>query len=251
MIISHKHKFIFLKTRKTAGTSIEIFLSQHCGKDDIITPLVKEDEDIRKEQNIFPQNYFEHELQSKILLLIKNTTKPLHPFLKKSSHLRSLRNSDKLFWNHMPGYEVREKIGEEIWNSYYKFSFERNPWDKIVSLYFWEKKGDEFDEQSFDDYINTRKYLNCYNYPTYTYQDEVIVDFVCKYENLKDDLLKVCNKIGIDFDSELPKAKSKYRPKQHHYSYYYNDKTRELIRNHFKKEIELHGYSFENNDKLN
>jgi len=244
MIISHKNKFIFLKTKKTAGTSIEIFLSKHCGKDDIITPLSKEEDDIRKEQNIFPQHYFKNDLSSKILLLTQKTSKPLHSFLKKSSYLRSLKIS-KHFWNHMPGYEVREKIGKEIWNSYYKFCFDRNPWDKIVSLYFWKKKRGEFDEHSFDDYINTKNF-NCHNYPIYTYQDEVIVDFVGKYENLKDDLLKVCNKIGIDFDSELTKAKSKYRPKQPHYSYYYNDKTRELIRNLFKKEIELHGYSFKN-----
>lgn len=39
MIISHKHKFIFIKTAKTAGTSIEIFLSQHCGCLDVVTPI--------------------------------------------------------------------------------------------------------------------------------------------------------------------------------------------------------------------
>ena len=38
MIISHKHKFIFLKTRKTAGTSVQIALSGICDQDlDIIT----------------------------------------------------------------------------------------------------------------------------------------------------------------------------------------------------------------------
>ena len=40
MIISHKYRFIFIKTIKTAGTSIEAYLSPFCGPDDVLTPVM-------------------------------------------------------------------------------------------------------------------------------------------------------------------------------------------------------------------
>ena len=63
MIISHEHKFIFLKTRKTAGTSVELALRQLCGPDDIIAPIGNAEE--RRQQSLHyqgrpPQNWRVH-----------------------------------------------------------------------------------------------------------------------------------------------------------------------------------------------
>ena len=55
MIISHEHKFIFLKTKKTAGTSIELALSQLCGPDDVIPPITDSDEALRAARQPAPQ----------------------------------------------------------------------------------------------------------------------------------------------------------------------------------------------------
>jgi hypothetical protein len=48
VIVSHKHKFIFLKTNKAAGTSTEMALSRFCGPDDIITSFGPVEDKMRK-----------------------------------------------------------------------------------------------------------------------------------------------------------------------------------------------------------
>ena len=70
MIISHKHKFIFIKTRKTAGTTIEYNLSKYLGSEDIIAPS--------EQVNYLAQNYihptrlssFFEVLNSSLLILL-------------------------------------------------------------------------------------------------------------------------------------------------------------------------------------
>ena len=227
MIISHKHKFIFIKTRKTAGTSIEISLSRFCGKNDIITPITPEDEKMRKEFSIGPQNYQFHKSR-KGFFGIKNII------------YRNKRKNG--FYNHIPGIEIKKEIGEEVWNSYYKFCFERNPWDKTISLYWWDKQKHRRWARNlgFDEWFEStkKKGFRHYNYPQYSdNNDKILVDFVGKYENLETDLLKICNKIGIQFDNWLPKAKGGFRKDKKHYSYYFNEEQKEFINKYFKKEI--------------
>jgi hypothetical protein len=58
MIISHKHKFIFIKPTKVAGTSIEVSLAKHCDKKDIITPITKFDKSSDEDKYSHPaRNY--------------------------------------------------------------------------------------------------------------------------------------------------------------------------------------------------
>ena len=224
MILSYKHKFIFIKTRKTAGTSIEIALSRFCGKDDIITPISPEDEKIRKKIGVKPQNYHD-----------------------KGGLLKKLKPKKK-FSQHISARKIQEKIDSHIWDSYFKFCFERNPWDKTVSVYFFDKKFQGYSKDlSFEDYLQTDrgKEFPQFNYPLYTKNDSVIVDFIGKYENLQSDLKIAYDKIGIDFDDWMPHAKGGYRTEKKHYSSYYNEASRKLVETHFNKEIDLFGYKFE------
>lgn len=39
MIVSHEHRFVFVKTMKTAGTAIEVLLARHAGPDAIVGVL--------------------------------------------------------------------------------------------------------------------------------------------------------------------------------------------------------------------
>ena len=41
MIISHRHRFIFVRTEKTAGSSVEQALAEVCGPEDVITGVAK------------------------------------------------------------------------------------------------------------------------------------------------------------------------------------------------------------------
>jgi len=126
MIISHKYRFIFIKTNKTAGTSIEIALSRFCGDKDVITPIVPEDEEIRKRLGYRgAQNYLAPILDYRWQDLVR--------FMRKGK--RKLR-----FFNHISAKEIREKIGENIWKSYFKFCFERNPFERVISLYYWRNQ---------------------------------------------------------------------------------------------------------------
>src|SRR5262245_11425347 len=82
MIVSHKHKFIFIKTKKTAGTAIEAALSELCGPEDVITPYREESEQDRK--GLSPQNF-----------RIEHPLKPRRPLTQAADAARALLPSER------------------------------------------------------------------------------------------------------------------------------------------------------------
>jgi len=230
MIISHKYRFIFIKTNKTAGTSIEIALSKFCSEKDIITRISPEDEKIRQQLAYRgPQNH----------------TLPFTNY----SYNHWLKSLCKMKWrkidSHSSAYEIRKIIDEDIWNDYYKFCFERNPWDRVISLYYWYHKTRPL--ISFSDFLDSEipQRLKKRGIENYTIDGKIVVDRVCLYENMEQELEAVCNQqLGIPEKLVLPRAKGNFRADRRHYREILNDEDRDRIAKMFADEISLFNYEY-------
>ena len=230
MIISHRYKFIFIKTHKTAGSSMESALAPLCGPEDIITPMES------NRLTDIPKNYHENNVIGKVYAQSKLFRKCIN---RHSNFL------GKWYYEHMPAVRVRQLIGEEIWNSYKKICFERNPWAKVVSYYNWKKNGQSRKMPSFEEYVMKKSHRLPMDARLYFDGVNCIVDEVFDYESFEITFHHLCEKLGIPFTQSMPREKTGVKQeKLGGYQDYYNDETREQITRLFSREIELMGYKF-------
>lgn len=229
MIVSHKHKFIFLKTKKTAGTSIELALSKFCGSDDIITPLLEEEE--MRIRGSYPE--------------AQNYMIPWHQYNFNNWKKFFLEGKRANFFNHMRGERVKQLIGERIWNSYFKFCFERNPWDKVISGYYYGYRDSEDDSKpTLSEYIQKGNLKYSSSHYIYTSKGKVIVDKVFLYENLDESLREISNYLNLPEPLELPKAKAGLRKDRRHYREILSESERDVIAQSYRREIKLFDYEY-------
>ena len=228
MIISHKHKFIFIKLRKTAGTSLEIAFSGICGKDDIITPISKEDEGARAKLGFLgPQNFF----------ISKRNYKP------KDWTQLILNGQRPMFYNHIPALEIKDHIPKKIWNNYYKFCFERNPWDKVISHYYHRSRGGNY--KSIMEYLLNDTGDAIRGYDTYAVDNNVVVDKIFRYEEMDNALTELSGTLGLNDNLHLPEycAKSHFRLDARAYSEILTKEEADLIAERYAREINLMNYN--------
>lgn len=243
MIICHRHRFIFIKTRKTAGSSVEIALSRVCGEGDVVTPLIErlgEEEARRAEGGFGPAGY--------------RKTIGEHRGFREWKRLLLYGRRASRFGEHEPAAAIRERVGPQIWDSYYKLSLERNPWDRAVSRYYWQKHRWERKRRKkrfpaigeYLQWLEREKPHWISNWSHYAIGDELAVDGMLFYETLSADLEALRETLAVDADLSLPRtrAKSGYRDKRRHYSELLDADDRALIARLCAREIEAFGYVF-------
>ncbi|MEK7168070.1 MAG: sulfotransferase family 2 domain-containing protein [Patescibacteria group bacterium] len=156
---------------------------------------------------------------------------------------------------HLTALEIKDKIPENIWNAYFKFSFVRNPFDRLVSEYSWrlEKlKKNKIPNISFSEFLdqyllpaingdNTDTLSDHFKLQTEFLfnQDALLVDFVGRLENFNEDFKTICQKIGVKI--KLPhENKTRHQDCQR----YYNDETKKIVSKIYQKDLEKFNYSF-------
>ncbi len=218
-MISHEYCCIFIHIPKTAGTSIEKKLGLH----EDLKPGSQDHRSIREIEPVPAYGLWE------------------------------ARNSVDL---RFVGYRVRsklkgrDKVTPEQFQSYYKFTFVRNPWSRVYS---WYKNVMRFephrrrlgvpDDCSFKDFLSFDFAQGALRPQTYWIRDAKgrnRMDFIGRFERLSEDFAHVCDVLQIG-DSTLPKL---IVGDGSHYTDFYDEKSREIVRRKYQEEIELFNFKY-------
>lgn len=230
MLVSHQHRFIFLKTRKTASTSVEIALSALSqDPQDIITPISREDEKTRRRMGLpRPKNYLAPAPEYRSKDLVKLLTK-----LK----------AKKRFYNHMPASSVKPLVSEAAWREYKIISIERHPFDRIIRSYYWRTRRSP-GQIDINEYIEKCPEPILSNWNIYAIKEEVVASFMLKYEDIKHDMTRLSHYLNLDKPIELPQqtTKGSSRKDRRHWSEVLSEDSKNRIRDACRREANYFNY---------
>ncbi len=197
-----------------------------------------------------------------------------------------IRNNDRAgipYRAHELPDEIREKVGEVVWATYFKFTVARNPWDLLVSyIHFklgvrfwraiwWKRRSPtafvrsvprclrlsqlrrEFARGRRKESVEAMLREGLFSYDVeripqfYFSRGETYADYVIRFENLQQDYDEVCRRLELPQQS-LPKINTRMRPRSTDYRDYYTDFSREYIADLCRPMITAFGYRFGDGD---
>ncbi|MGD2056618.1 MAG: sulfotransferase family 2 domain-containing protein [Gammaproteobacteria bacterium] len=230
-MISLEKRFVFVHIPKTGGNAVQLALREYASD--------------RMTFNARQQAYNER---------------------LQETHRFGIQNPYMDIEKHSSIAEIHAKWDERqlgAWSDYLRFACVRNPWERLVSLYFSphrEKSAAgktgfrerlarfgraprsgtaDFNPVKFREFI--RKKAPRQDQASYVLEgDALAVDHLMRFENLEQDFSGICELIGIE--AVLPHANQSRRQP---YQYYYDSQSRELVRKLCRRDIELFEYEFE------
>lgn len=262
MIISHKHKFIFLHVRKTGGSSISVFLSQYLGDKDILNgwshSLLK---GIPYNLRILKMinNKFGLKMISKAInRRIKDRRLLERPILEYAFR-EILKKKIGTPSRHASASQVK-KFDKNAWNKYFKFAFIRNPYTHALSHWRFKehdwylnnkkKRLRKLTKKKFVSFLkNLKKEIkNKKNFEKQPFikmlsiDGKIAVDFIGKFENIQKDIKKITKILNLPKSKfSLPHEK---KGNTKDYLNLYNKESKKLVQEIWEEEFKLFNYSF-------
>lgn len=233
MIASYLHNFIFIKTKKTAGTTIEMTLGPLCGPDDIITPLGGNEEELRGNGQPVCRNYMPNPRQEqRIARLMMKAGREARD--KKQKLLEKA-----IYYSHMSAEAAKQHLAPDFWERAHKFTVERHPYERVVSKAYFKYKDNKPFDQYLDDVVRQGAYAS---HQHYMIGGAVAVDEIIRQENLHDDLKRLGAKLGLAIPDELPRGKGNHRTDRRPAREILTEEQKAIVREFCKTEFDLLGY---------
>ncbi|MEF8982623.1 sulfotransferase family 2 domain-containing protein [Thiohalorhabdus sp.] len=219
MLISYSHRFLFVHIAKTGGTSVRAAL----------------------------RRYRWGRWYTPVLWLAAQADQMTRP-----RHKLGLR-----FPRHGKAVAAKEMLPEPVFRELFKFTVVRNPWDLQVSSWHHIRREKpevvagietfgaflryKFDPDRPYDYMLDVSAERQHEYLV-DLRGETIVDFVARYERLTADFAAICERIGIP-EPALPHRRR--AADREDYRRYYTDELTELVADHYRRDLDLLGYTFD------
>jgi|KBSMisStaDraftv2_1062788.scaffolds.fasta_scaffold46619_2 hypothetical protein len=233
MIASFQHNFVFIKTKKTGGTAVEVTLGGFCGPADIITPLGPHDELLRANghdlicRNFASDPAVEQELKQAVISEDKN------------AYAKARRKCE--FYAHMPADEIKARLDPDFWEGAYKITVERHPYEKAISgaFFYYRPRRDPPFPEFLDSFLRSGRYAS---YALYAIDGAPIIDEFLRQETLLPDLKRLGERLGLQIPDQLERTKTRSRKDKRRAREILSEQQKDIVYEFCRREFELFGY---------
>lgn len=204
MIVSYKYGFILVRTKKTASTSVELGLSTICGPDDIISTIGARQELLRDGMGGSAQNFHS---DPAVVQRYLNAVKSGDP-----QAIRAVGNASRAsggYTGHMTIRSIKERVAADFYDKAYKFTTERHPYEKALSLAHFQYRAKIAKRVSFEDHLEqtVKNALKTYStFRIYSIDGKPVMDTFLLQPTLTDDIEKLRKRLDLP-PFELPRAR--------------------------------------------
>lgn len=227
MLVSYRHEFIFVKTRKTAGSAVELAFEPFVRSPGATAPG-DGGATFETAESVTPDG------------IIGARSKTM--------------KEEAVYFDHMQAHHLRKAVGARVWSRFFKFCTIRNPWDKTVSAFYFgrpsiREKSANKQIDLFRRWIQNDDSRKLHDRDIYYINMRPAMDDYIRYDRLAEDVARIANRLHLPV-ADLPQVHHESRNRAIDYRAFYDDAARNRIGSLYHREIEDFGWRFEGGEEL-